>query len=162
MKKRLIVTPQICIGCRSCEIACSFVHAESMSRPAMSRVRVYPFSQDSFVPVLCLQCEEAACAKVCPTEALVRNKETGAIDFIADRCVQCKTCVAACPFGNIHFDATANSIIKCDECHGDPACARFCPTGALVWAETPPRITGKEKQAQPQPPQAIAMLAGRK
>jgi Fe-S-cluster-containing hydrogenase component 2 len=28
MKKRLIVTPDRCIGCRSCEIACSFVHTE--------------------------------------------------------------------------------------------------------------------------------------
>jgi len=158
MKKRLIVTPDRCIGCRSCEIACSFVHTEVNIRPAMSRVRVYPMSEKLFVPVLCLQCAEAACVKVCPTKTLVRNPQTLAIEVKSERCIHCKSCASACPFGNIHFDEGADKIIKCDVCEGNPACARFCPSGALEWASEP----SKNRQIKMAPsPLVIASLAKR-
>ena len=78
-------------------------------------------------------CADAACAAVCPTEALLRNPETGAIDMVRSRCIQCRTCVAACPFGNMLWDTAYHRVQKCDLCGGDPKCVPFCPTGALAW-----------------------------
>ena len=137
VKKQLFVTPNRCTACRNCEVACSFVHTVNPVALARPRVRVYALSETKNTVNLCLQCEEAACQKVCPVEALIRNEKTGAIEVNLQRCIRCMMCTIACPFGNIYLDEEASEIIKCDLCHGDPACAKFCPTLALEYAENP-------------------------
>jgi Fe-S-cluster-containing hydrogenase component 2 len=114
-------------------LACSFAHAVN-GRPARTRIYALPggFSE-LFVPVACLQCDDAACAKSCLVDAITRNPETGAMDLDQDICVKCMACVSACPFGCSLFDEAHNQIVKCDLCQGDPACARFCPTKALTY-----------------------------
>ena len=136
-QKRLFVTPERCIGCRSCEIACSFAHSPALGRPGLSRIRAYTMTPETHVPVTCLQCQDAACVKVCPTAALVRCTKTGAIEVVTERCIGCMMCTQACPFGNIHVEPATNEIVKCDVCGGDPACAKFCPTAALEWTAEP-------------------------
>jgi len=96
MSKRLFVTPYRCIDCKNCEVACSFVHTRNPIKPALSRVRSYSLTETVKSVVLCLQCEDAACQKVCPTDALVRNPETGAIER-TDACILCMACVNGCP-----------------------------------------------------------------
>lgn len=132
MDQMLVVTPQRCTGCRSCELACAFVHG-SMSRPGAPRVKVCPTAEEQYVPILCLQCSDAACVKICPVGALNRNEDTGAIELDEARCVRCKLCVVACPFGNLGIDPSSGKMIKCDLCEGDPVCARFCPSGTLLF-----------------------------
>lgn len=127
---RLVLIPANCTGCRTCELACSFVHAKSGLMP-ISRIRIHDIDDDRHVQVTCLQCVEAACVKVCPAEALVRNEETGAIEVLAGRCVGCGLCEAACPFGHMHFDTELKLAVKCDLCGGTPTCAAFCPHNAL-------------------------------
>ncbi len=134
MSKVLTVTPTRCIGCRTCEVACAFRHADN-GVPGRSRVQVRTVAKEVWVPILCLQCDDAACVKACPVFALWRNPITGAIDVQADRCVQCNACVSACPFGNVSVEAPARAVVKCDVCGGDPACAQFCPTRALEYLE---------------------------
>lgn len=131
--KRLYVTPGKCIGCRTCELSCTFVHSTEGGRLRRSRVKVHDTGGETHIPMLCLQCEVAACVQACPVEALVRNEETGAIDLDEERCVLCMACVAACPFGNMLFDEQASMVIKCDVCGGQPACAMFCPSKALEY-----------------------------
>ena len=133
MKKRFIVNPDICTGCRTCELACAFVHAENGK---LGKSRIYPIDggfKDLWVPVACLQCDDAACVKSCLVNALKRNPETGAIELNRDICVNCMACVAACPFGCSLLDEQHELIVKCDLCGGDPACAHFCPTKALQY-----------------------------
>ena len=134
MSKMLTVTPTRCIGCRTCEVACAFRHPMD-GMPGRSRVQVRTVAKDVYVPILCLQCEEAACVKACPVFALWRNGETGAIDVKADRCIRCNACVPACPFGNLAVQSPKQAVIKCDVCGGAPACAQFCPTQALEYLE---------------------------
>jgi len=131
--KRLYVTPGKCIGCRTCELSCTFVHSTEVGRLRRSRVKVHDTGNETFIPVLCLQCEVAACVRACPVGALVRNETTGAIDVDEERCVRCLSCVVACPFGNMLHDEQAAMVVKCDVCGGNPACAMFCPTKALVY-----------------------------
>ncbi len=159
MSKRLFVTPYRCTDCKNCEVACSFVHTQDPRYPAMTRVRTYTLRGDIQSVVLCLQCEQAACRMVCPTDALVRNPETGAIER-SDKCILCKMCTLACPFGNIHFDPVYEEIVKCDVCVGDPACARYCPTRALVWAEESAPDLGPDEEIEVKPlPWTMAMPA---
>ena len=133
---RLTITPDRCTACRTCELACAFRHSSSAVQPQASRISAHVVVPDKTnVPLVCLQCEEAACVVVCPVEALSRNEGTGAIAVKEDRCVGCRQCVAACPFGQVRFDDARQLAYKCDLCGGDnPSCAAFCPTRALVWA----------------------------
>ena len=133
MKSRFIVTPILCTGCRTCELACSFTHAKDGK---VGRSRIYPLDggfKDLYVPVVCLQCEDPACVKSCLGDAIYFNENTGAYEINAEICVRCMACVAACPFGCSLFDTQQNLVIKCDLCCGDPVCAHFCPTKALTY-----------------------------
>ena len=144
MKFRFIVTPELCTGCRSCELACSFTHQIDGAR---ALTRISPIDggyKDLWVPVTCLQCDDAACVKSCLVNALKRNPVTGAIELNQEVCVKCMACVAACPFGCAILDVQHNMVVKCDLCGGDPACAHFCPTKALVWEPIP---VEKKKEA---------------
>ncbi len=135
----LVVTPDKCIGCRTCEITCAFSHPIK-GMPGKTRIRAFPLRPpEAGIPVVCFQCDSAACVTVCPTEALQRNADTGAIEVLAERCIRCKACVFACPFGNMSAsdgprdDADDAVVHKCDLCGGDPQCAKYCPSGALVF-----------------------------
>lgn len=132
MMFRYTVNPALCTGCRTCELACAFTHTQEQ-KPGRSRIYPIAYGPDRFVPVTCLQCDDAACVKSCLFEALKRNETTGAIELDKDRCVNCRACVAACPFGCALIDDVHDEVVKCDLCGGSPACARFCPTKALVY-----------------------------
>ncbi|MCP4601807.1 MAG: 4Fe-4S dicluster domain-containing protein [Proteobacteria bacterium] len=130
MQKTYVVIPRNCTGCRTCELACSMVKGTD-GVLGHTRIHVYPIEKDQNMQMTCLQCVDAACKKVCPTNALQRNDETGAIEVVDDLCVGCALCEAACPFGHIYFDRDISLPLKCDLCGGSPACARFCPDRAL-------------------------------
>jgi Fe-S-cluster-containing hydrogenase component 2 len=132
MEKILLISPEKCIGCGSCETACSFAN-EGEFRPSMSRIQVFRFDMGINVPMTCLQCEDAPCASVCKTGALVRDEETGVVNIDEDKCIGCRMCVMACPFGNISYSSEKKTSFKCDQCGGDPQCAEFCPTGAIKY-----------------------------
>ncbi|MBK7143278.1 MAG: 4Fe-4S dicluster domain-containing protein [bacterium] len=135
MNHRFMVKPDLCTGCRTCELACSFTHQVD-GKPGRSRI--YPLAggfKDLYVPVVCFQCEDPACVKSCLVNAITLNPVTGAYEIDPKVCVRCMACVAACPFGCSLHDKLHNLVIKCDLCGGDPVCAHFCPTKALEWKE---------------------------
>ena len=134
MKYRFQVIPELCTGCRTCELACAFKYAKD-GIPGTSRIYPLAHAKDQYVPVVCFQCDDAACVRACMFDALKRNEETGAIDLDYERCVKCEACVAACPFGCALVDIGQNDIVKCDLCQCDPVCARFCPEAALKYVE---------------------------
>ena len=133
--KLLHIYPQKCIGCRTCEMTCAFSHPVE-GQPGTSRIRIAsdPQGRPGFSKMtICLQCEDAGCVAACPANALWRDPATGAIYHKTDRCIGCQSCVLACPFGNMHWEEATNHPVKCDLCGGDPKCAKFCPSGALVF-----------------------------
>ena len=135
MEKSLHIDPGKCTGCLQCEMACSFEN-EGVFNPAKSRIKVFTFHQEgSFVPYTCTQCVEAWCMQACPVDAIVVNLATGAKDVLEDRCVGCKVCTIACPFGTVNYNQDTGKVIKCDLCGGDPACASACPIEASTFID---------------------------
>ncbi len=88
----------------------------------------------------CMHCTDAACIKVCPTGALYHT-EFGSVSLNADKCIGCKACMPACPFGVPKMNPATNKIGKCTLCYNrlavgqPPACALSCPTGAVTVGE---------------------------
>lgn len=130
MSKQLVVDPKLCKACRTCELACSFGHHGAFN-PRLACVTVFHYEQEAItIPLMCMQCDDACCEKVCPTGALQRNAD-GVVVRDAEKCIVCKMCVQACPLGNISYSPLTKQVFKCDLCGGDPMCAKFCPTGAI-------------------------------
>jgi carbon-monoxide dehydrogenase iron sulfur subunit len=120
MEKSLHIDADKCTGCLQCEMACSFEN-EGVFNPAKSRIKVFTFHREgSFVPYTCTQCVEAWCMQACPVDAIVVNLATGAKDVLEDRCVGCKVCTIACPFGTVNYNK---------------ACAEACPTEAITFID---------------------------
>ena len=146
MFKKLSVYPEKCTGCRLCELGCSFKQTGEFN-PAYSRVKVCIFGEDAFyTPIVCTQCDEAWCMKACPSGAISRDYGARVVKVNKERCVGCRMCTLACPFGTITYYALEGKAIKCDECDGQPECALFCPTGAIAFQEesTPTRLKRME------------------
>ncbi len=136
MAKILMINPNKCTGCHNCELACSFKH-EASFRPGASRVHVFSWEVEGFsTPLMCQQCDDAACVNVCPTGAMHRNPTNPAlVECDHNICIGCKMCVIACPFGCVRWDTFTRDIEKCDTCDGAPACVEMCPSGALEYVD---------------------------
>ena len=146
MAKILMIHPDKCTGCRNCELACAFVH-EGQFRLAATRVHAYTWERVGIsVPMLCQQCDEAACVKVCPTGAMHRsNALANLVDWDERVCIRCKMCTVACPFGNARYDAASSAIFKCDTCQGAPECVTFCPNAALEYVDDTQQVRSRKK-----------------
>ena len=131
--KVLMVNPLKCDGDKACEIACSF-EKTGTDNPADARIKIYGSSGGiKFIPRICLQCQDAYCVDVCPTGALGTDNDSGIVCHNEEKCIACKQCIVACPWGAIKLEHTGKSVIKCDNCGGDPACVKVCKTGALQY-----------------------------
>jgi len=135
MSRQIEVNPENCTACRICEFICS-THNFGEINPSKSRIKVKIIAKDFFFfPVVCKQCSKAPCIEVCPSEALMRNEITGAVELVEDNCIGCRLCVKACPFGAMGFTKENKLADKCDLCGGDPQCVKHCFYGALEFKE---------------------------
>ena len=98
------------------------------------------------VPVVCQQCEDPACANICPVQAVSRDAETDAVVVDHDVCVGCRMCTVACPFGAVALDKDQRRAIQCDLCGGvEPWCVRFCEPGALTYKRPAAAVVDKKR-----------------
>lgn len=103
--KDVIIRPERCLGCHSCEVACAVAHSKSKTlfsalreEPApKKRISVeYIPALEASVPITCRHCEDAPCVSVCPTKALSRDTITSTVSHNPERCVDCWTCSTVC------------------------------------------------------------------
>jgi electron transport protein HydN len=106
------------------------------------------------MPIQCHHCEDAPCLKSCLAKALSRA-EDGAVVINKERCIGCKACVMACPFGAAQVINGGKPAVayKCDFCEGigDPACVAACPNKAL-------RVMDMEEETHAKRVEAVAAL----
>lgn len=133
MDKVIIVDPDKCTGCKVCEMVCSLQHEDEIN-PIKARIHVITWELEGIdVPMTCQQCENAPCEAVCPTHAISRDLQTGAMVIDEQTCIGCRMCINACPFGAPTVSPETNKVVKCDLCSGDPRCVEFCAPQALQY-----------------------------
>lgn len=131
-RRRLKVAhPERCIGCLGCMFACSRIRRGTVSlQDSAIKVQTRGGIEGDFVVVVCRGCEDAPCARACPTGAL-EIKPDGRVVFHEDLCTSCGKCEEACLIGAVTLGKEKKPI-KCIHCG---ACAAFCPHGVLELEE---------------------------
>jgi len=136
-----------CIACRACEAGCK----QEFDLPVgVRRRRViireegkYPNPKVRYLSTACNHCEEPSCMKACPVGAYTKEKIFGVVLIDQGKCIGCKRCAAACPYGAPVFDEKKSKMDKCTFCihrlsEGlPPACVRTCPGYALWHGKLP-------------------------
>jgi Fe-S-cluster-containing hydrogenase component 2 len=148
VQKALLINPQKCTGCRTCELICSLEH-DGEFNPSLSRVTMVNFPEEILtIPVTCLHCQEPVCKEVCPSGAIEKDDKTGAILINDEECIGCNMCLMVCPIGAISTVShkTLASHAKCDLCGGEPECVEFCPGGALEFGRTDELLLDRKKK----------------
>jgi carbon-monoxide dehydrogenase iron sulfur subunit len=135
----LLVDPNKCRGCGLCELVCSILHGDG-ARPSTSRIKVFKDRESHiFKPLVCLQCYDPKCMRVCPKRAIYVDGKTGAKIINEKICDGCGLCADACPFkledAIIFKHPSKKAHIKCDMCYQNeegPGCIEFCPSQAII------------------------------
>ncbi|MBI2431746.1 MAG: 4Fe-4S dicluster domain-containing protein [Candidatus Hydrogenedentes bacterium] len=130
-----------CIGCRSCFVACKAENSTPLRtdwRFVVERTTGrFPTPKREFISLACNHCDEPACIKSCPVDAISKRASDGVVLIDQEKCVGCRYCVAACPYGAPRVDTDTNKVSKCTMCVHRldagllPACALACVTGAI-------------------------------
>jgi Fe-S-cluster-containing dehydrogenase component/formate-dependent nitrite reductase membrane component NrfD len=133
-----------CIGCHACTIACKAEHQIpiGVNRCWVKTVEkgTFPSTRRFFFPVLCNQCDEAPCARICPTNALFKRRD-GIVDLNGDACIGCRACMVACPYDQLFIDPNTHTAEKCNFCANrvenrlQPSCVSVCPTECRIFGD---------------------------
>ena len=138
MAKKIVLVedPPIktCVGCRTCELACSFYHEKTFN-PEKSRIRIFRTEPAISYPVVCGQCPEAPCINACPAHAIACDTGSGTVLINEELCTGCGLCIEKCPHNAVFLHPDKRVAIKCDLCGGNPACIKFCPGRVLQLTE---------------------------
>ena len=134
--EEFFMDPQRCIGCHACEMACAECETNGQT-PMVSVDYVERYLSPQTSVQICMHCEDPACAKVCPADAIQKDEFGIVHSANTARCISCSNCVYACPFGVPKKAEPMQLMIKCNMCYDrtsagkKPMCATVCPSGAL-------------------------------
>lgn len=171
VRKALLISPELCIGCRGCQTACkswnqlpgtkttnrgTYENPPDLTPNLYNKIRYVEMPSESnmmrwlFVSQRCMHCGDAGCIKICPAPGALFKTPEGAVNFNKEKCIGCRLCVVGCPFDIPRYDEN-NKVTKCHLCFDRiaeglaPACAKTCPTGAISYGDRDSLIDSAKK-----------------
>jgi Fe-S-cluster-containing dehydrogenase component len=177
----LVIDLNVCVGCHACVTSCKEWNTSGSAGPLVdlnpygadptgtffNRVQTfevgeYPDTQTVHFPKSCLHCEDPPCVPVCPTGASYKRAEDGIVLVDYDKCIGCKYCAWACPYGVRELDEKRQVMTKCSLCvdriydktlperDRKPSCVLACPTNARLFGDVhdPESIVSKAIREQ--------------
>ena len=145
--KAILYDSTLCIGCRLCEAACAekwglpyddaIAAEEKLSERKLTTIVT---RGGRFIRRMCMHCAEPTCASVCPVGAFTKTAE-GPVLYDESKCIGCRYCIQACPYGARFLHPETRTAEKCTFCYHRitqgkvPACVEVCPTGARIFGE---------------------------
>ena len=131
----LVIDLNVCVGCHACVTSCKEWNTSGaagylsddnpygkdptgtfFNRVQTFEVGEYPNTQTVHFPKSCLHCEDPPCVPVCPTGASYKREEDGIVLVDYDKCIGCKYCAWACPYGVREIDEHRHVMTKCTLC----------------------------------------------
>jgi len=155
------------MGCNACTVICkqhnATVPGVFWNKVITAETGKYPNSKVTFLPALCMHCENPPCVKACPTGA-THQQENGIVLVDSEKCIGCRMCMVACPYSARTFnygqqksyfegqeptayeqartiEHVAGTVAKCKcgkervEAREDPMCVSVCPTHARTFGD---------------------------
>jgi Fe-S-cluster-containing dehydrogenase component len=140
----MVIDTRKCVGCHACTIACvaeNNLPPGVVYRPVVTEeFGEYPNVQLRFTPRPCMQCDEPPCVPVCPVKATWKRPD-GIVAIDYDRCIGCRYCLTACPYGARTSDFGESYIAEVADGADDTETVVF---GAQApWMEQPSNEYGK-------------------
>ncbi|MSN24928.1 MAG: 4Fe-4S dicluster domain-containing protein [Geobacter sp.] len=187
--KTFLIDTTKCTGCRGCQVACKqwnqlgaentkffsgegYQNPPAMSEYTFTRIKFKDYQKNgqnefAFYKEMCMHCNEPACASVCPVGAFVKSPE-GPVIYNADRCIGCRFCMIACPFGipKYEWSKAFPLVKKCTGCYSrvkeglHPACATTCPT-AISYGNRTEMLAEAERRIKARPKHYYQAIYGK-
>jgi len=148
-----------CIGCKACQSACMawndirppvginrgvYDNPNDLGPETWTVMRFAEHEENGKLEWLirkdgCMHCTDPGCLKACPAPGAIVQYANGIVDFVQENCIGCGYCVKGCPFNIPRISKADSRAYKCTLCSDrvavgqSPACAKSCPTGAIVF-----------------------------
>ncbi|HUK53482.1 MAG TPA: 4Fe-4S dicluster domain-containing protein [Candidatus Binatia bacterium] len=215
MSKAILIDTTKCIGCRSCQVSCKewnglpgeitavpraglgLQNPVTVSSKTLTLMTYHEVAEAGapgglkyvFAKRQCMHCDDPACASACPVTALHKT-EDGPVTYDSGKCIGCRYCVWACPFGapTVQWDSLAPEIRKCTMCYDRisqpapearnghaltedekkrfsqqeavPVCVKQCPAGALKFGEKDALLAEAKGRIQAHPEKYVDHIYG--
>ena len=142
-QKSFLVDPNLCLGCRACQMACNANRGLSIGT-FWRKVNEVEYLENGhiikyYISSTCHQCENPECIRLCAQKAY-RKRHDGIVILDSNKCTSCGVCIHACPFEAPVRDPVSANTTKCDYCYSrldngeNPYCVDACPVKALqLW-----------------------------
>ena len=187
MSKGVLYDATKCIGCRACQVACkqwnekpgqstqntgSYENPPKTDAYSLTKIRFNELDYNDrfqwvFTKIQCMHCEHPACATACLVGAFQKTPE-GAVVYDDNKCIGCRYCMVACPFGIPAYEWTDPTpwVRKCTFCADrqaaglKPACVTTCPSGALQFGDKEDLIAEAHRRIDAEPGRYVDYIYG--
>ncbi len=166
-----------CIGCLECVAACKSANGLDRDYPrkwhrndglsAQNWTSIIEKPNEHYIRKQCRHCLEPACVAVCPVAALYKTHQ-GPIAYDPGKCIGCRYCMIACPYGipRYDWDKPAAYVQKCSMCIDriregkQPACTEACPTKATIFGDRDELLREAHRRISEEPNKYVNRVYG--